>query len=141
MTRDMQKEAVEVYKAHEKLGFPELDEEEQCKILVTGNVNSIKSLIPEIKDKAFPMRLINDYITIDHNRLKKYLINTNFIENNIKRYNGNPHSDGVWIKKQPDSSFEIHHQERGSSYHIDKAKNKLELIEYFSKHFGGHRIK
>lgn len=130
-----------VFKAHEKLRFPKISEEKQCEFLVFGNFEIIQSLVPDLKDEPFPLGIINHYITIDFDRLNKYLVDINFIDYNIKKYNGNLHSDGVWIKKQLDGTFEVHHQERGNSYHINKVATESKLLEYFTRYFGENRIK
>ena len=56
----------EEYKAHEELGFPKIDNLIQCQMLVSHNYEPIINLISQIKDKGFPLGLLNDYITIHY---------------------------------------------------------------------------
>lgn len=118
----------EAYKAHEKIGFPKIDPLTQCQLLVSNNYNLIIDLIPETKEKGFPLGLLNEYITISKNEFKEYLRQVNYIQQQLDSYSDT--YDGFWLRKVPDG-FEFFERERGGAFGLQKLKNEDEVLEVY----------
>ena len=100
----------EIYKAHEKIGFPKLDNETQFRILVEHDNNPILDLVPHLRKEGFPFGLLNEYITITKEEFKKHLIKINYIQTQLDSYSST--YDGFWLRKVP-NGYEFFERERG----------------------------
>jgi hypothetical protein len=115
----------EIYLAHEKLKYPELDKKTQLEIMVTGDSRPISELTPV--HKGVPYDLLKKYITISKNELKEYIILSGFIEKQKLENAPNPKHDGIWLLKN-----KIIDQERGVIQRTWKTKNEKEVIEIYT---------
>ncbi len=123
----------EVYEAHEKIGFPKIDKLTQCQLLVSQNYDPIINLIPDIKEKEFPLGLLHAYITISKDELKEYLKQINYIQHQLDSYTKT--YDGLWLRKVP-GGFEFLERERGIEFWRRKVKTENEVLDIYCESIG-----
>ena len=121
----------EAYKAHQKLGFPKINDDVQLEILTTHNHQPIIDLCPEIK--TFPFGLLNEYITVSKKQLKEYLIKTNYIDDQLKSYSST--YDGFWLRKSGEK-FVFFERERGQEFNHIYLEGLEEVLNHYVNHLG-----
>ncbi|WP_304235378.1 hypothetical protein [Jiulongibacter sediminis] len=121
----------EAYKAHQKLGFPKLEDEVQLELLVTHNHKPIKDLCPEIK--SFPFGLLNEYITVSKSQLKNYLDKVNYVEKQLRTFSKK--HDGFWLKKDGEN-YVFFERERGLEFNHVELGGINEVLEFYANHLG-----
>lgn len=118
----------EIYKAHERIGFPTIETEKQLEILVTKNYKPIMDLCPETKNNGYPLGLLNEYITIEKEILKKHLSEINYIQKQLDKYNRT--YDGFWLRKV-DGGFEFFERERGNEFGHKRLETENEILDIY----------
>jgi hypothetical protein len=127
----IQKEVEEVNRAHEQIGYPKLEKEIQFRIMETGDLTPIAELIPELKSKGIPIKLLKHYIKVSKEEFKQYLTESNFIHNHRIESASNPLQDGIWLSAKG-GKLRIIDQERG---HIDRewvVQNEKEAVDVYA---------
>lgn len=119
----------EVFLAHRNLGFPKIDKENQLKILITRDNSPIISLLPKLKNKGFPLGLLNEYITVSKLDLKDHFRKINFIQSQLDKYHST--SDGFWLRKKQ-NEFEFFERERGNEFGHKILKTEDEVLDIYT---------
>ena len=115
----------EAYHAHERLGFPSIEDEIQLEMLTSQNFQPIMNLCPDIN--TFPFGLLNEYITITKKQLKDYLVRINYIDSQLKSFSAT--YDGFWLKRN-EGRYVIIERERGQEFNqifLDSLDDVLNL--------------
>ncbi len=119
----------EVYRFHEKMGFPEISKKDQLEMLTTYNYEPIKRLAPkEINDLPFPLGLIKEYITITKAEFKNYLIEIDYVQTQLEKYT--PTYDGFWVRMKG-NQYEFFERERGHEFNFKILETADEVVDMY----------
>lgn len=122
----------EIYKAHERIGFPEISEKDQADILIWGDVGIINKLTPYCNAEFIPKEIAKKYVKLNKQTFKEYFINSGFIESLNETHLQYPSLDGKWIEKADGERYLMKVQERGGLVHIEYFENYDAMINYFA---------
>ena len=122
----------QIIKAHEKLGFPEIDKETQLKMIIDSDYSPIKELTPEIRMDNISFGLIRRYLTIKQSDLKNYLMRENVLSKFYFENAPNEKHDGRWIKKINANHFDVIDQERGIIHKTWTFYNFEEVADFYA---------
>jgi hypothetical protein len=117
-----------IYKAHERIGFPALHEWTQLRIMMTGDLEPIRALIPELRNEPFPHALLYEYITITKEEFKSHLKLVNFLEEKLRTVHNN--GDGFWARVHPEG-FDFFERERGIETNHNIVHTADEVLDLF----------
>ena len=123
----------ELYKDHERIGFPKIEESMQFDILVNHKFEHIINLTPDGKDKAFPHGLLLEYITITKAQLKQHLRDIDYIQQQLDSFSKT--FDGYWLQ-QTESGYICFECERGTDYDIIELKSDEEVLDLYTERLG-----
>ena len=123
----------QIIKAHEKLGFPEIDKEIQLKMIIDSDYSPIKELIPEIRMDNISIGLVRKYLTIKQADLKDYLMRENILSKFYLVNAPNEKNDGRWIKKINANHFDVIDQERGIIHNTWTFYKIEEVADFYAK--------
>lgn len=131
----------EAYLKHEKIGFPELSAEDQCRLLIRGDVKILNNLTPGYRMRFIPTGLFQKYITISRETFKSLFESSGYIEQLNEAHRDHPKRDGEWVEPYDDGRFELKVQERGSIVHGQSFPSFDAVVDYYVSMFYNKAIR
>ena len=124
--KDYYKEHKEIFDAHKKIGYPELNKETQFNILDSEDLTSIKQLT----DFNFvPSGLLDHYITIEPDEYFKHLKKSEILGRMNLDQEDDKLTDGFFIEKS-NGSFRYIFNDRRSRVFEKEFKSEDSLLKY-----------
>lgn len=125
----------EAYQQHEKIGFPELSAEDQCRLLIRGDIRVLNNLTPGFRMRFIPTKLFQKYISISREQFRSLFEAFGYIDQLNETHREHPKRDGEWIEPLDDGQFELKVQERGSIVHQQSFSSSNAVVDYYVSMF------
>jgi hypothetical protein len=119
-----------ILQSHKKVGYPALSEEDQARLLLTGDVEIINAIPSVVRAKELPHFLVRHYVKLKKAAFKKYFLKSDHVDKWLAQHKAYPMADGLHIVELPNGKFEAQIFERGSPYDVVLLANRDELNNY-----------
>lgn len=120
-----------IYRAHEKIGFPSLNERDQAELLMENGLTILNSLTPKFKANYIPNSVLKKYVTITKEYFRViYLKYGTFIHDSHKEHLKNVAVETSWVEITDEGKYLYKTSERGVSSLRKETDNYEDMVDY-----------